>query len=420
MTVGGLPRPDWPPPPMTERAFHFVTDAAALERVAGDVVAGAKEIGVDAEMNGLHAFRARVCVLQIATDDADVVVDTVAVKDLRPLAAALASKDVIHYLHGAAHDVKCMKSDFGITFGGLFDTYIAAQLLGVEKLGYGDIVQQRFGVQLDKGLQTYDWGRRPLAEKQIEYLRGDVRYLIELGRQLRRALVENDLAEEAQHEFLRVAALPAETDDLAEDAYLKPKESRELPPAGLAVLRELFLVRHAMARGLDRPPFKVVRDEVLVDIAKRRPATPEAMSRVSGLPRHASPRMLAELVGAVTRGLAAGSPPAIVRAPAPRLDGDEIRARRGREDALRQWRKKVATERKVPPMAVLPTYALDDLVRDPPSSLGALGERPGMIRKRVERYGEGILQALAAATPAPRGPRPGSGVSATPAPGGTK
>lgn len=403
-----------------ERPFHFVTDSAALERVAREVVAGSAEIGVDAEMNGLHAFRARVCVLQLATDTADVVVDTVAVKDLRPLAAALASKDVVHYLHGAAHDVKCLKGDFGLALGGLFDTYIAAQLLGVEKLGYGDIVANRFKVQLDKGLQTYDWGRRPLAEKQIEYLRGDVRYLIELGRQLRHELAEKDLAEEAYHEFARVASLPAETDELAEDAYLKPKDSRELPPAGLAVLRELFLVRHAMARGLDRPPFKVVRDEVLVDIAKRLPSSAEAMARVPGLPRHASPRMLAELVSAVSRGVSAGVPPVIVRSSTLRLDSDEIRARRGREDALRQWRKKIATERKVPPMAVLPTYALDDLVRDPPDTIQALGERPGMIRKRIERYGEGILQALAAATPAPRGGSRAGSVSATQPSGGTK
>lgn len=403
---------------MSERAFHFVTDQAALERVAREVVSGAKEIGVDAEMNGLHAFRARVCVLQLATETADVVVDTVLVKDLRPLAAVLGSSDVVHYLHGAAHDVKCLKCDFGISLGGLFDTYIAAQLLGVEKLGYGDIVAQRFGVQLDKGLQTYDWGRRPLAEKQIEYLRGDVRFLIGLGRQLRAELSEKDLAEEAYHEFGRVAALPPESEELAEDAYLRPKESRELPQVGLAVLRELFLVRHAMARGLDRPPFKVVRDEVLVDIAKRRPSTADDMSRVPGLPRHASPRMLSELVGAVSRGVSAGSPPAIARPAAPRVDGDEIRARRGREDALRQWRKRIATERKVPPMAVLPTYTLDDLVRDPPANLGALGGRPGMIRKRLERYGEGILQALAAATPAPRGSRNGAPDAA--APHGTK
>ena len=406
---------------MSERPFHFVTDLPALERVANGVLAGAKEIGVDAEMNGLHAFRARVCVLQLATETTDVVVDTVVLKDLRPLAPLLAAKNVVHYLHGAAHDVKCLKGDFKLELGGLFDTYIAAQLLGVEKLGYGDIVQNRFGVLLDKALQTYDWGKRPLAEKQIDYLRADVRFLIELGRQLQAELDAKDLAEEAHHEFGRVAALPAETDDLAEDQYLKPKESRELPPPGLAVLRELFMVRHAMARGLDRPPFKVVRDEVLVDIARRRPANAEEMSRVPGLPRHASPRMLSELVSAVTRGLRAGSPPPLPKsAQAVRLDPDEIRARRAREDGLRQWRKKIATDRKVPPMAVLPTYTLDDLVRDPPASLQALAERPGMIRKRLERYGQGILSALAASVPPPRGPRNPDAGTIQPSSGGTK
>ena len=94
-------------------------------------------------------------------------------------------------------------------------------------------------------------------------------------------------------------------------------------------------------------------------------------------------------MGAVARGISAGSPPPMApRAPMPRVDGDEIRARRGREDALRQWRKRAAADRKVPPMAVLPTYALDDLVRDPPATIDALSQRPGMIPKRVRLHGD--------------------------------
>lgn len=388
------------------RAFHFVTDSETLARVVPEVLAGAKEIGVDAEMNGLHAFRARVCVLQIATETADLVVDTVLVKDLRPLERVLASKDLVHFLHGAAHDVKCLKQDFGLSFGGLFDTYVAAQLLGVEKLGYGDIVSTRFGVTLDKTLQTCDWGKRPLATKQIEYLRGDIRFLIELGRQLRAELHAKDLVEEATHEFGRVAALPADDESLAEDAYLRPKESRELPPVGLAVLRELFMVRHAIARGLDRPPFKVVRDEVLLEIARKRPLTVEELGKIPGLPRHPSSRMFAELQGAVSRGVEAGAPPPLTPKPvSARVDGDEIRARRSREDAMRSWRKQTATALKVPPMAVLPSYSIEDVVRDPPASLDALAKRPGLIAKRVKLHGAAILQTLAAATAsaAPRG-----------------
>lgn len=390
------------------RAFHFVTDAATLAHVADEVLAPAKELGVDAEMNGLHAFRARVCVLQVSTDTADVVVDTVVCKDLRPLEKILAAKDKVHFLHGAAHDVKCLKQDFGLAFGGLFDTYVAAQLLGVEKLGYGDIVSARFGVTLDKTLQTCDWGKRPLLEKQIAYLRGDVRFLIELGRQLRTELVAKDLVEEATHEFGRVAALPPDSEELAEDAYLKNKETRDLGPVGLAILRELFLVRHAIARGLDRPPFKVVRDEVMLDIARKKPATTEELGRIPGLPKHASSRMLSELFGAVSRGIERGAPPPLAPKPqVARPDGDEIRARRSREDALRVWRKQTAGQRGVPPMAVLPSYSMEDVVRDPPADLDSLAKRPGLIPKRVKLHGLAILETLAAATAAaaPRGNR---------------
>ncbi len=376
---------------MTARPCHFVADRGGLDRAAR-LLAGCPEIGIDAEMDGLHAFRAKVCVLQIATPDEDVLIDTVALKDLGPLEPAFTRPGVVRFAHGAAHDVKCLKADFGFGIEKLFDTYIAAQLLGLERLGYGDIVQQRFGVPLDKALQTADWGKRPLTREQIEYLRGDVRFLIPLGKQLLHELRARDLMEEAEYEFARVSALPPESDGgIADDAYLKPKESRDLSPEGLAVLRELFLARHAEARALDRPPFKVVRDDVMVEVARRRPATAAELARVPGLPRGPIQERLLE---AVRRGIEAGSPPPLARPAGTRPDADEIRARRAREEALRGWRKTAASGRGVPPMAVLPAYTLDEIARHPPESLEELSARTGMIPKRLELYGQQILHAL--------------------------
>lgn len=387
-----------------ERRFHFVEDDAALAAVV-PLLSEAREIGVDAEMNGLHAYRASICVLQIATADADVVIDTLAVKNLESIRAILAAPGVTRYLHGAAHDVKCLKGDFGFGIGGLFDTYVAAQMLGVEKLGYGDIVATRFGVPLDKRLQTTDWGKRPLTQQHVDYLRADIRFLIPLGQQLAAELAARDLVDEAAFECERVAALPPETDALAEDGYLRPKEARELAPLNLAILRELFLTRDVAARRADRPPFKIAAEPVLVEIAKRKPATVEELGRIPGLPRSGNVRLLEELFAAVGRGIAAGAPPPIKREAQSRPDGAEIRARRAREDALRSWRKQVALLRGVPPMVVLPSYAVEDLVRALPRGLDDLATRPGMIPKRMRLYAQEIL-ALPAMQPAVDAARP--------------
>lgn len=374
---------------MSDRALLFVDSNAALAE-ARALLAGAAEIGLDAEMNGLHAYRARVCVLQIATEDLDVIIDTVAVKDLAPIAPMISGATTVCYLHGAAHDVKCMKQDFGLGIGALFDTYVAAQLLGVEKLGYGDVVNAHFGATLDKALQTHDWGRRPLTPEQIAYLRNDVRWLNPLGRKLRDELVAKDLLEEAQGEFARVAALPAEEISMAEDAWAKNREARELPSASQAALREMFLVRDAIARRLDRPPFKVVGDPVLLEIAKRRPADLAEAAKISGVPR--DPRRLEEFLEAARRGFSAGVAPPLPKPP--RIEPEEIRARRVREEALRGWRKRTAAARSVPGMAVLPSYALDDLARLPPASLEDLATRPGMIPKRVRMYGAELISLI--------------------------
>src|SRR3989442_847556 len=117
---------------MIDRELLLVRNAAEAA-VAATRLAGAREVGVDVEMSGLHSFRAEVCVLQLAGDALDVIVDTVALESLGPLEAVLAQAGPVRFAHGAAHDVKCLKADFGVQLSGLFDTYVAAQLLDLPK-----------------------------------------------------------------------------------------------------------------------------------------------------------------------------------------------------------------------------------------------------------------------------------------------
>src|SRR5207244_2769829 len=131
-----------------------------------------------------------------------------------------------------------------------------------------------------------------------------------------------DLAEEASYEFTRVAALPADPDQSDDEAYLRVKETRDLAPLQLSILRELVRARDVIARRLDRPPFKVAGEKTLLDIARAKPASADDLARIPGLPRQGSARLAAELFAAVLSGIAAGAPPP--KPPVPRLEGEEV------------------------------------------------------------------------------------------------
>lgn len=356
----------------------------------------ASEIGVDAEMSGMYSYRTSVCILQFSTDDLEAVVDVLALDDLSPLGRALQDPDKRCYLHGAVHDVRCLKADFEIAIQGLFDTYIAAQLLGEPKLGLSSLVADRFNDALDKEMQTVDWRKRPISAQRLEYLRNDVRYLLPLGRQLAAELHEGDLVEEAHIEFARVESQPPQPEAPDPMDWKRVKGARDLSPAGKAVLRELWLLRDRLAREHDQPPGRLLRDKLLVELVSKQPRGSQDLSRMRGFPRKIAARHAAEFLQAIEAGRKAGKPPKDPRPSSPPPTPAERKIRRTREKALKAWRKKVAADRGVPTMAVLPTYALEDLVRSPPEEGEDLAERPGIGRKRADRYGEAIRELCGA------------------------
>ena len=164
-------------------------------------------VAVDTESNSLHAFQEQVCLVQFSTPQADYLVDPLAVPDLSPLAEVFASPQVEKVFHGADYDVLTLRRDFGFTFAHLFDTMIAARILGYPRVGLGALLESFFGVRLNKRFQRADWGQRPLPLALLDYARLDTRYLIPLRHRLRAELEEAGLWPLAQEDFARLAAL---------------------------------------------------------------------------------------------------------------------------------------------------------------------------------------------------------------------
>jgi ribonuclease D len=290
--------------------MHLEKDSAAPELVAdGEALARLVEalsrepvIALDTESNSFHVYRERVCLLQLSAPGGDWIVDPFAV-DVAPLGAVLCDgRETV--LHGADYDVRCLKREYGWSLPRLFDTMAAARRLGRSGLGLQALVAEEFGVRLSKVHQRSDWGRRPLTREQLAYAALDTRYLLPLHQRLSTGLAERGLADFARDEFDRIAAAEPRARVFDPEGWKRMKGARELDPAGRAVLRALWIAREDRARAIDRPPFKVLADQTMVEIARQRPRSSDALRRLTGVTPSVLSRMGDAILGAVSAAAA--------------------------------------------------------------------------------------------------------------------
>ena len=371
------------PPPV------LVADAQALQRLAADL-AGEPALGVDTESNSLHAYRERVCLIQFSTPAGDFVLDPLAVSDLSPLAPLFANPAQKKVFHASEYDVLCLKRDYGFQFANLFDTMVAARTLGWPQLGLGSLLEAHFGVTLNKRFQRADWGHRPLTPELLDYARFDTHYLLALSDKLAAELAAAGRTEEAYEEFERLervsgAALPS--NGANPNAFWRVNGARDLNPAQAAILRELFLYRERQAERADRPPFKVMSDQTLFEIARQAPQTPDDLDGLPGMTLQQIRRHGAQLLAAVRKGQA--SPP--LRPPHFEREPDEVR---DRYELLHQWRKTRAKARGVESDVIIPRDALWELARRNPRTPEALATIETLGPWRRSTYGSEILKVL--------------------------
>jgi ribonuclease D len=263
----------------------LVRDAGGLARLA-ERIAGEPAVALDTESNSFHAYRERVCLIQVSIPDEDFVVDPLAV-DVRPLGELLvAGREIV--LHGADYDVRCLKREFGWSLGSLFDTMVAARRLGAAELGLAALVRAHFGVRLEKVHQRADWGRRPLAPELVRYAALDTHFLLGLRGRLVAELEGQGLAVQASRDFARIAASAPHERVFDPEGWRRLRGARQLDAAGAARLRALWLLREERARAADRPPFKVLGEDAMVEVARRDPVTRADLGRIPGV----TPRIL--------------------------------------------------------------------------------------------------------------------------------
>lgn len=355
----------------------------------------AREIAVDLEADSMHAFRARLCFLQLSTDDDVFLFDTLQPGvEARLLAPLMADPARTKFFHAAQGDLQFL-AEAGVRVQGLFDTHRAATLLGWPKVGLADVARERLGVDLPKEHQQSDFSIRPLPAGMREYIANDVRYLCELGRNVRDACREADILEEVLLDCVRLCDEAVARPDVGAD--FKPK----LPRAGLnpaqvalatAIAHALHRKRLEWAEKENVPMGRMLSNMALGDIAVKLPANPRELARMAGV-RGSFVRTYGDEVLAVVRELVEKSRKGELE-PEREAKGPRDVNRRKREDALKQFRVEKATERKVTPSVVLPNPILDMLAGRPPKDLEELAQVPYFGEKRLRLYGPALLELL--------------------------
>ncbi|MBF5042059.1 ribonuclease D [Aggregicoccus sp. 17bor-14] len=382
-----------------------VVDAAGAQ-AAAQALAPAPELAVDLEADAMHAFRARLCFVQLATDRELFLWDTLAPGvDVKLLAAQLLDPACTKYFHAAQGDLQYL-AEAGVRVKGLFDTHRAATLLGWPKVGLADLARERLGVELPKEHQQSDFSLRPLPEGMREYIANDVRYLCELGRQVKEECRKADILEEVLLDCDRMCDEAMARPDVGAD--FRPKLPRSGLSAGqvalaTAIAQALHLKRLQWAEADNVPMGRMLSNMAVTDLALKPPSNAKELSRAAGV-RGAFVRAHGDEVLQVVREILekarAGTLP-----PEPESRGPKDPNKRKREEALKAFRVAKSQERKVTPSAILPNAVLDTLATEAPVDLEALAQVPYLGEKRLRMYGAELV-ALLATFPRPPGDAP--------------
>lgn len=371
--------------------MDYIRSSEELQDVA-QALAEVPLFAADTEAAGYHRYHDRICLLQLSTRERTFLVDTLAVEDLSALAAPFAHADHEVILHDADYDLRLLARDYDMRVGGLFDTKLAAQLLGEPAIGLGALVEKHVGVRLDKKHQRADWAKRPLPADMLAYAAEDTRHLPRLRDALKSQLELRGRLHWAEEEFeLREhSRWDAQPNG---DAFLRAKNARDLSPRQLAALRELYEWRDDVARTRDVATFRVVGNDVLTAVARALPREPRDVVQSAGVPGSIGERHGTDMAAAVQRALALDEQDLPrrergPRRPPPDPDFEE------RVDRLRRARDEAAQELQLDRGFLMPRQQLETIARLQPDRVEQLLELPDIRRWQVETLGDLLVSAL--------------------------
>ncbi len=368
------------PPPI------WVNNKQLLQKLMDDLVTQSR-VAVDTESNSLHAFREQVCLVQFSTTNADYLLDPLALKDLSILAPIFSDPNIEKIFHAAEYDLVCLRRDFKFSFANLFDTMQAARILGYPAVGLDRLLGDKFKIQTDKRHQKANWAARPLTKEQIHYARLDTHYLFALRDVLEDELRKKDRLTFAKEDFVR-ACLPHDEpkQKVNGESWGRFAARKDLSLRELTILAYLCKWRDREAEKLNRPPYKVIMDDVFVLMSKNPPVNKVDLSGM-GLSEKQINLWGEGVLAAIRRGMEA-----------PLVERKQIEAKNDavlrRLEKLKLWRKNLGLEMGVESDVILPKPYVSALAENPPMNAAELAQLMKDSPSRVEKYGAQILKLL--------------------------
>jgi ribonuclease D len=377
----------------------MVEDEDALDHML-DTLSTAKVIGIDTESDSSYAYQEKVCLIQVSNHDTDFIIDPLAFDDLSALGDILADRSVVKVLHGADYDIVCLKRDYGFEIRGLFDTLIAAQLLGMERIGLADLIERFFGIELDKKYQRHNWALRPLQKAHLDYARGDTHWMAAL-----RELVSWQLEDVGRMRHMREECRILEEREWGgrvpdPHAFLSMKKADTLDDDGLRVLRHVFAYREAQAKKMNRPVYKVIPNDVLLQLSRKRPSSRGAFDDMLRSKRAMLRRHGKGLWEALQAGLEDDEPlPRKKKTRKAPRKGPKSKLRGRHADrvfaALKEWRTELLDARDdLTPFNVASNSILKSIASVRPVDLEEMAAIPDVRQWQVDDWGEEILELL--------------------------
>ncbi len=350
-----------------------------------------RELAIDTEGASFHRFVDRIYLIQLSTRDQHAIIDPLPIANPGALGALLEDPKIEVVFHDADYDLRLLHQDYGWQVRNIFDTRIAAQLLGLTAFGLAALLEKYFDIKLDKKHQRADWSMRPLTAGMLDYAAQDTMHLLGLKDILKAAIEKKDRWSWAKEEFLRLEGTRWAAEEPGQ-AFLKVKGARDLTRRELALLRELVIWRDATALQLDRSTFRVVANDVLLEVSRAAPTTIDALGAIKGMPRGMVERAGRDVLACVQRGLAVPDAqlPKFPRSARYEKDPDFD----AKVSKLKGVRDEAAKRLELDPGVLCSRERLETIARAMPREVGALDEVAGLRKWQISEMGAGFVEAL--------------------------
>ena len=374
--------------------FTLVDRPQDLDAVR-DVLRQVDAFALDCEAAGFHRYRDTLCLVQLSTRTENFILDPLATNLRDVLRGPLENPAVQVVMHGADFDMRLLDRDLSLRVRGLFDTQVAAALLGEPRVGLSALLETYLDVRLSKKHQRADWAARPLTPGMLSYAAADTAHLLDLRDLLMPRVEDAGRTAWVEEELAVLQDVRWQEEDDGVDPVTRVKKARGLPPRDLALLRTALTWRDELAREMDRAPFRVAGDGALLALVDARPTSLAELAEVKGMPARIVAR---EGPALLTRLEEAMRIPPDELEPYPRSrdagPGRPTPEEEERFELLKAARNRTANALGLDRGRVFPNSALMALARGTPDSLPGLVEGGLARRWQVEVVGPALQDAL--------------------------